>query len=65
MMGCIIGAFIGDACGTTIEFSDPLKINQKDLENCLNMNGGGPFNVGPGQLTDDSEMALQLARAFT
>jgi ADP-ribosylglycohydrolase len=24
------------------------------------MNGGGPFNLAPGQVTDDSELAMML-----
>lgn len=28
------------------------------------MPGGGPFGVHPGQVTDDSEMALHLLKAL-
>ena len=30
------------------------------MDKCMEMNGGGMFNVGPGQVTDDSELASCL-----
>lgn len=30
------------------------------MEECMEMNGGGPWKLGPGQVTDDSEMAMCL-----
>jgi len=30
----------------------------------MTMPGGGPFGVGPGQITDDSELAICLMHAF-
>lgn len=57
-LGSVIGAFIGDALGAYIEFRkdipDPL------LRETLEMRGGGCFRVGPGQVTDDSELAMCL-----
>jgi len=31
----------------------------------MQMPGGGPHSVGPGQITDDSEMAMALLHALT
>ena len=30
------------------------------MDDCMQMNGGGPFGLFPGQVTDDSEMAMCL-----
>ena len=30
------------------------------MKECMEMNGGGPFSLGPGQVTDDSELAFCL-----
>jgi len=32
----------------------------KILEEALELRGGGPFKLGPGQITDDSEMAMAI-----
>ena len=28
------------------------------MQKCMQWPGGGPFNLAPGQITDDSEMAM-------
>lgn len=30
------------------------------MKTCLKMPGGGPFRLNPGQITDDSELAMSL-----
>lgn len=45
--GCLIGLAIGDAVGTTVEFKP------RNSFQSLNDMGGGPFNLKPGQWTDD------------
>lgn len=57
--GCIIGAFVGDACGAYLEFDERLP-SPKKIENCMRMPGGGYFYCAPGQVTDDSEMMMSL-----
>ena len=57
----ILGAIIGDALGTSMEFmksNDAKKIivANNNFENGLI--GKGPFNLCAGQFTDDTEMAL-------
>ncbi len=54
--GCLVGLAVGDAVGTTLEFTRP-----GSFEPITDMVGGGPFNLLPGQWTDDTSMALCLA----
>jgi ADP-ribosyl-[dinitrogen reductase] hydrolase len=54
--GCLIGLAVGDALGTTLEFTMPGAFTLID-----DMIGGGPFHLQPGQWTDDTSMALCLA----
>ncbi len=57
--GSLIGLAVGDALGTTLEFHPPGSfVPLKD------MIGGGPFNLKPGQWTDDTSMALCLAESL-
>ena len=50
-----MGSFIGDACGALAP-EVPENLNSNDIDLCLNMVGGGPLNLAPGQLTDSSEL---------
>ena len=54
--GSLVGLAAGDALGTTLEFQPP-----GSFEPILDMVGGGPFNLEPGEWTDDTSMALCLA----
>ena len=55
-IGALIGLAVGDAVGTTLEFS-----SRDTYEPLTDMVGGGPFRLEPGQWTDDTAMALCLA----
>lgn len=57
--GCLLGLAVGDALGTTLEFKPP-----GSFEPITDMVGGGPFNLQPGQWTDDTAMALCLATSL-
>ena len=57
--GCLLGLAAGDAVGTTLEFKRPGTFEPID-----DMVGGGPFNLEPGQWTDDTSMALCLATSL-
>lgn len=50
--GAILGAFIGDAAGATLEFFDR-KPNANDVQAALKMTSGGIWKTAPGQITDD------------
>lgn len=54
--GALLGLAAGDALGTTLEFCRP-----GSFERLTDIVGGGPFNLEPGQWTDDTSMALCLA----
>ncbi|MFP4346584.1 MAG: ADP-ribosylglycohydrolase family protein [Anaerolineales bacterium] len=55
-VGCLLGLACGDAVGTTVEFRP-----RGSFEPLTDMVGGGPFNLEPGEWTDDTSMALCLA----
>ncbi|GAH50197.1 unnamed protein product, partial [marine sediment metagenome] len=57
--GCLIGLAAGDALGATLEFKRP-----GTFEPIQDMAGGGPFQLKPGQWTDDTSMALCLAESL-
>ena len=54
--GALIGLALGDALGTTLEFSA-----RDTLPPVTELVGGGPFGLAPGAWTDDTSMALCLA----
>jgi ADP-ribosylglycohydrolase len=58
-IGSLLGLAIGDALGTTIEFRSPGSFTPVD-----DIIGGGPFNLAPGEWTDDTSMALCLASSL-
>lgn len=58
--GCLFGLAIGDAIGGTNEFKNGNSCYKFDPAT-LNYVGGGPFDLRPGEWTDDTSMALALA----
>ena len=61
--GCLLGALIGDSVGSLLEFIQRVPSAQ-EVECALEMPGGGVWDVAPGQVTDDGELTLALARAL-
>lgn len=57
--GCLLGLAVGDAVGTTAEFQ-----RRGAFAPVTGMVGGGPFNLNPGEWTDDTSMALCLATSL-
>lgn len=57
--GCLLGLAVGDAVGTTVEFSPP-----GSFAPVTDMVGGGPFALPAGAWTDDTSMALCLAESL-
>ena len=62
-IGCILGAFVADSCGSYVEFEEV--ISNKRMDKCMTMPGGGTWaKIAPGQVTDDSELATCLINAL-
>ncbi|UZE10154.1 ADP-ribosylglycohydrolase family protein [Pseudomonas sp. B21-053] len=57
--GALLGLACGDAIGTSVEFQP-----RGSFASLTDMVGGGPFNLKPGQWTDDTSMALCLAESL-
>ena len=57
--GCLLGLAVGDAVGTTVEFCA-----RGSFPPVTDMVGGGPFDLEPGQWTDDTSLALCLAESL-
>lgn len=57
-LGALVGLAVGDAVGTTLEFK------RRDSEHVADIIGAGPFQLKPGEWTDDTSMALCLAETY-
>ena len=62
--GALLGQLVGDALGTTVEFESAAAVRARYPAGLREIVGGGPFRVRPGQVTDDGELALALARSL-
>lgn len=62
--GCLLGQCVGDALGAQVEFMTAREIKALKPEQTSEMLGLGPHKLSEGQITDDSEMALALARSI-
>ncbi len=58
-LGAFIGLAIGDALGTTLEFT-----KRDNYEHLTDLVGGGPFKLKAGEWTDDTSMALCIAQSL-
>ena len=63
--GCLLGQLAGDALGSLVEFLSPEEIHRSYPAGVRKLADGGTWNTIAGQPTDDSEMALLLARMLT
>ena len=62
--GVLLGQVIGDSLGSHTEFKIPKEIARLFPGGVRELADGGPHHTIAGQPTDDSEMALTLARAL-
>ena len=62
-LGSYLGLAVGDAFGVTLEFLVPREIRERYGEH-RDITGGGWLHVRPGQVTDDTQMALALGASI-
>ena len=62
--GCLLGQLAGDSLGSLVEFLSPESIQCEYPAGVQNLADGGAWDTIAGQPTDDSEMALALARVL-
>ena len=62
--GCLLGQLAGDSLGGLVEFSSAAKIKSKYPSGLRELMDGGHWGILAGQPTDDSELALMLARSI-
>lgn len=64
--GTLLGLAVGDAFGTTLEFTacEAPPFPTLATGPHVDITGGGPFSVEPGQVTDDTQMAACLAASL-
>jgi ADP-ribosyl-[dinitrogen reductase] hydrolase len=60
--GCLLGQLAGDSLGSLVEFESPEAILHSNSGGVRRLEDGGCWDTIAGQPTDDSEMALMLAR---
>ena len=63
--GCFLGQLAGDSLGSLVEFQTPDRIRRNYPGGVRRLADGGTWGTIAGQPTDDSEMALTLARMLT
>lgn len=61
--GALLGGWCGDAAGATLEFYNS-ELTDEKVVRAMHMPAGGCFNVGSGQVTDDSELEISLLNAL-
>jgi ADP-ribosylglycohydrolase/fructose-1,6-bisphosphatase/inositol monophosphatase family enzyme len=62
--GCLLGQIAGDSLGSLVEFQSAEAIRAARPGGVRDLEDGGTFGTIAGQPTDDSEMALALARSI-
>ncbi|HWI64080.1 MAG TPA: ADP-ribosylglycohydrolase family protein [Symbiobacteriaceae bacterium] len=63
-LGAMLGLACGDALGVTLEFQTRSEIRRKYPDGHREISGGGPFGFAAGEWSDDTAMALAVARGI-
>jgi ADP-ribosylglycohydrolase/fructose-1,6-bisphosphatase/inositol monophosphatase family enzyme len=63
-VGCLMGQVAGDSLGSLVEFAPPDEIAVRYPAGVRDLADGGTWDTIAGQPTDDSELALALARSL-
>jgi ADP-ribosylglycohydrolase/fructose-1,6-bisphosphatase/inositol monophosphatase family enzyme len=63
-LGCLLGQAIGDSLGALVEFRPAAEIAEKFPHGVRELADGGSWGAMAGQPTDDTELALSLARSL-
>ena len=63
-LGAMLGLAAGDALGVTVEFQSRGEIRRKYPDGFREILGGGPFGFKQGEWSDDTAMALAVARGI-
>lgn len=63
--GCLLGLACGDALGGAVEFRTRDDLARAFPDGVRAILGGGPHGLEIGEVTDDTAMALAIARACT
>jgi ADP-ribosylglycohydrolase/fructose-1,6-bisphosphatase/inositol monophosphatase family enzyme len=63
-LGCLFGQVAGDSLGSLVEFNSPAEIARRYPDGLSDLADGGTWSTFAGQPTDDSELALDLARTL-
>lgn len=64
MLGCWLGQMSGDTLGSMVEFDTAAHLFRQWPEGLKDMAGSDVWGTAPGQVTDDTEMAIELLRAL-
>ncbi len=63
-LGCLIGLACGDALGGPVEFDSREQMDQRFPDGLREFIGGGWLQLVPGEVTDDTQMTLDVARSL-
>ena len=61
--GCLVGLACGDALGGPFEFRSRADIAREYPDGPREFTGGGWLELAPGEITDDTQMTMAMARA--
>jgi ADP-ribosyl-[dinitrogen reductase] hydrolase len=63
-LGCLVGLACGDALGGPVEFVAREQMDERFPDGLREFIGGGWLDLFPGEITDDTQMALDVARSL-